>query len=485
MKTDVFIVLVCIAIFSPLTLCQFDQTECEVPEHFDFNKVQVICANRCISSSLSDLDVRFLKIPRDIEYLLLRSKNTPPKWRIPTPKQPQFRKSRYPSSWPMLVDVEMTKCNLDTRLVLNSIKNIDFVWNGMLHLNGPNDILSYLLDGFEQIVDLEINNVQPNSFFNQSVFIHLNRLVELKLINNSINKLSENIFQNQTELIDLDMTNNNLTSLPETIFNNTNKLRYLILSGNQLVTIPSKLLHNVPKLIGLTINRNQLKKIEPNAFKNLTALQNLDLSNNQLDAIHLGTLDDLIDLRFLDLSINRLESLPIGIFDNTVQIRYLLLHGNRIQSIQIDFMRFMGELETLDLSSNLLSSVNITADGLISFGTSSDSRAYGSNYTAKLIYSNVSWAELKLRGNPWECECDGAFINFIKMFSYRVDYNNITCFDDMTISEKIDDCTNGYSIGTIILISIFGLIIICVIIAMCWKLRTIMKKVDNFLEFSN
>lgn len=479
-KQMVFVILVYLTTIVPLSLCNIEMAnECHVPEKIVSNQVQVTCDNRCISSRVpvNNGSVRSSTITRKREYSLLTSVNTTLKWRISNLVTHRDIHS---------VNVDMTNCNLTTKLVLNAIKDIDFNWNGKLHLNGANEITSYLLDGFEQIVDLQINNMPSRSFFNETVFMNLNRLVELKLINNSIIKLSENIFQSQTELITLDMTDNNLHLLPETVFNNTKKLQLLYLGGNNLLTIPSTLLHNVIELRGLTLDRNLLKEIDSDVFQKLTALQTLDLSSNRLDTIHSAALDDLINLEFLDLSNNILESLPNGIFDKTKKIRYLLLRANRLQSIQINFMRFMGELEALALSSNRLSSLNMTADRLISFENSSDRQSEPSTYNVESIFMKLSnKTKLILSGNPWECDCDGAFINFIKTLSHRVDYDEITCADDVMIGDKINDCANRLSTKTKIFILIrliIVFVIIAVIIAIWWKIRTTKKKIDNFSQ---
>lgn len=481
-KPSVFVMLVwCLTTFVSLALCNIEMAnECAIPEKILTNQVQVNCANRCISSRVPGNGgaINFSNITPELEYALLTSENATLKWRLSN------RVTHAPDIHS--VNVDMTNCNLTTQLVLNAIKDIDFQWNGKLHLNGANEITSYLLDGFEQIVDLQINNMPSTSFFNETVFANLNRLLELKLINSSISQLSDYMFQSQTELITLDMTDNDLVLLPETVFDNTKSLQFLYLGGNSLLTIPSTLLHNVIELRGLSLARNQLEEIDSVVFKKMTALQTLDLSNNRLDTIHSGALDELINLEFLDLSNNVLESLPNGIFANTKKMRYLLLRANRLQSIQLNFIGSLGELEILALSSNRLSSLNMTADRLISFGNTSDRQSEPSTYNVKSISTQLSVkTKFILNGNPWECDCDGAFINFIETLSHRVDYDRITCADDVMIGDKIDACANRLSTKTTILhlirlIIVF--VIIAVIIAIWWKIRTTKKKIDNFSQ---
>jgi len=82
------------------------------------------------------------------------------------------------------------------------------------------------------------------------------RVINIKLQNNNLTELPENLFTEFVNLESIDLSNNKLTTLPETIFPSTT-IRTLDLSNNQLNSLPVKLFENTPVLY-LVLKNNTL-----------------------------------------------------------------------------------------------------------------------------------------------------------------------------------------------------------------------------------
>lgn len=81
--------------------------------------------------------------------------------------------------------------------------------------------------------------------------------------------------------------------------------------------------------------------------------------------------------------------------------------------------------------------------------------------------------KLELQRNPWECDCNGDFMNFMKMHSDKVNYTNIKCFDGKSLHETEAVCSEMLEI-LLIICTIAGFFIGC-LIALYYKFEQEVK----------
>ncbi len=159
-------------------------------------------------------------------------------------------------------------------------------------------------------------------------FDGLTNLTELRLDDNELSALPENIFDQLTNLTELKLDGNQLSALPSGLFDQLTNLTEIYLSNNQLSALPDGLFDQLTNLTLLALNSNELSALPDSFFDQLTNLTRLYLNSNQLSALPSGLFDQLTSLALLNLFDNPLSSLQESDFDHLINLTTLILPGN-------------------------------------------------------------------------------------------------------------------------------------------------------------
>uniref|UniRef100_A0A0N5A3W6 LRRCT domain-containing protein n=1 Tax=Parastrongyloides trichosuri TaxID=131310 RepID=A0A0N5A3W6_PARTI len=271
----------------------------------------------------------------------------------------------------------------------------------------------------------------PSIGKNEDLFLGFYNLNFLAITNCWLGNLPKNYFSHLSTVISLKLENNHIEYIDNELFKPLNSIMWLTIAYNELNEVPVAVSH-AKELSNLILNNNNINKISK-ALRNLTSLSALDLSNNQLPYIDTNKLPKsltILNLRANNLTsfyhnkteLPRLKTLNLGInlipsigniysvnnFPSSVQRLYLDL--NPIQRIDDNAFIEMVNLSILDLRET---SLEIIPEN-------------------KLTFRATKPVNVFLSLNPIKCHCINEWIaqksNVNKLFVIK-DIKNVKCVD--------------------------------------------------------
>ena len=180
-------------------------------------------------------------------------------------------------------------------------------------------------------------------------------LKTLKLHNNRLSSLPQDIFAGIVRLEDLSLHNNRLMVLPD--FSFVKSLLYLHLSNNRLTIYPYSL-QALKKVKFLRLQNNEFVHFQNTSFQ-ADSIRYLDISGNKLLCLQSGLLDKCTSLRVLNVGDNKIRALPLGIFDSLQDVFKLSLKFNNLSTLHDNVFHSMRSLQHLYLEGNHLITLSV------------------------------------------------------------------------------------------------------------------------------
>lgn len=322
----------------------------------------------------------------------------------------------------------------------------------MEHLDLSNNELKNVVTGtFFGVKKIKTLNLSNNKIANlsENAFTGLRDLKVLNLTNNSISNVHELSFDGLESLVELDLgfneiinlsglsvdlpnlevlrlRQNHLMCLPNNVFYNLTSLRYLDLSWNKL-KCPLTMLTMKPgnSLAHLDLSRNAIDILIPNMFSSLNNLQELNLSYNYINDILLRTFFGLFNLVKLDITYNKLTLFRTGIYSGLPHLRELNLSHNLIDEVLVTGTMSLHNLHSLDLSYNSL-------DDILYFN---------------IISRMPRLSYLDLQGNRFPCKEDNEIMSLLEFNNdnfhivWKKDGETDMCFNEKQRKPSLEDIT--------------------------------------------
>lgn len=229
-------------------------------------------------------------------------------------------------------------------------------------INLSNNSLNVLAPGIfndlQQLVSLDLSHNQlASEWINGLTFKGLDRLVILDLSHNHINKMDAGTFKALTNLQALRLQENRISSLPDNMFLELGKLTTLTLSNNLLRKIDADTFSGLTSLAVLSLDYNQIAEVHDEAFRNVnSSLQDLHLNGNKLLRVP-GALSSVPHLKTLDLGENHISVIENTSFTTMSELYGLRLIENNIEHVTRETFRKLTSLQILNLSRNKIRSV--------------------------------------------------------------------------------------------------------------------------------
>lgn len=205
------------------------------------------------------------------------------------------------------------------------------------------------------VLDLSENQL-TEEWVNAATFTGLARLVFLSLSNNNITKLDAMIFRDLQRLRSLRLDNNGVQYLPENVFSSLVDMRTLVLSSNKLTRIDQFTFDGLPSLNQLSLDNNQIQYIDPEALRNSTDLEYLHLNGNKLYDIP-AVLNNVPNLKTLDLGYNQITDIFNTSFPSMSQLIGLKLLKNQISNVSKGVFDRLPELHLINLANNKIQKI--------------------------------------------------------------------------------------------------------------------------------
>ncbi|XP_052081849.1 protein toll-like [Mytilus californianus] len=327
--------------------------------------------------------------------------------------------------FPRLQTLSLVDCNIsgtlefpwaqDVSLLPDNLSRSDYMqdhYSKSLHLSIPPNIFRRQLT----LTNNEITGQQQVKIYGLLHFV--------KISNNNISEIDENLFMNVLGLQVIIITNVGLRFIGKSTFSGQNQLTYLDLSNNEINDLPSTVFNQLPSLKYICLSHNNLQYLREKLFSDLEQLMEINLENNMITAITDGVLPvNSITLKTLILSHNPLVEFPVCI----LYIRSL--RKVELKSTYISFRNMTAILEKVDTSS-LLRSVNPSSSSIESnfLRTTDEWRIVdltGSRVTGFFIDDDMC------------CHARRVMLVMLKHFKFEIKENHLTCFSNIIPFNKL------------------------------------------------
>lgn len=228
-----------------------------------------------------------------------------------------------------------------------------------IHLqnNSLNTLAPGLFSHLAKLLVLDLSeNELTEEWINSATFTGLTALYLLNLSSNKLTKLDSYMFRDLGQLRVLRLENNAIQTVPENVFASLYQLNTLVLSGNKLKQIHSFTFDSLTSLALLALDNNQIGFVDDDAFRNSSILEDLHLNGNELRQIPVA-LKNILNLKTLDLGTNQIGEIQANSFPPMAQLFGLRLTENNITKVAKGVFDQLGELQIINLSNNKIQKI--------------------------------------------------------------------------------------------------------------------------------
>ncbi|XP_030630757.1 toll-like receptor 22 [Chanos chanos] len=284
--------------------------------------------------------------------------------------------------FPNLEYLDLSYCGQNGTIEWKITNRTFFSFLKTLNLSGvfiTEEATRAVIQSFHGLYKLNLNNMAWKFLDLRNVCS--SELRVLRLRNNKISTLKDNIFKPCSSLSELDLAGNKIFSLEPSIqmlptlelldlsrnniktltcldFANLTELRHLYLYSNKIGTVNACLFKDLKKLEVLKLGTNKLLTIAETFSHGPSSLKYLEVQYNKLSTIRKGTFKGLHSLQELDLNNNQIAEIEGHAFTGLVNLTKLLLSSNFLQVKTLntpDVFSDMHNLQKLHLFSNKIS----------------------------------------------------------------------------------------------------------------------------------
>lgn len=178
----------------------------------------------------------------------------------------------------------------------------------------------------------------------------------LDLSRNNITRLRSRSLSRTRNLIHLKLSQNNVHAIDDDVFQGLGNLKVIDLDLNNLTGLGQATFAGAESLIHLDLSGNRIENAD-GVFAGLKDLSRLDLRNNRLSQLTQNTFRGLASLRYLLLTSNRINHIDRRTFRPLEKLVYVVLKGNPIGDQPLRFHFHSNSLTYLDVSECGLSEV--------------------------------------------------------------------------------------------------------------------------------
>ena len=233
-------------------------------------------------------------------------------------------------------------------------KNASTLYLGNLSLNA---IKPFAFDGTaDGWKELWLNNnsltdLQPG------LFKGLSNLTHLRLFQNKLTELREDVFVELDSLLDLDLRLNLLSSVQSGVFKGLSQLMNLSMDYNKFAELKLGIFDGLKNVQEIDVDHSLIEKVEVNVFKGQTYMLELDLDHNMISELQPGVFNELSNLEELELDDNKLTYISTFLFAGIQNLQRLILSHNMLLEINSNILLGLYNLQELYLSHNHLANL--------------------------------------------------------------------------------------------------------------------------------
>lgn len=172
----------------------------------------------------------------------------------------------------------------------------------------------------ENIKHIVIENFQINNL-SEIICDTFENLLTLKILNSSINVISDSALIQCTKLIHFEINNNFINSLPNNLFAINNEIKIVSIKFTNITQIQGYLFKNL-NLHGLIITNNPIEYIDFKNFPVMTNMAHLYIFSNKLKNINIQTIiEKFPNLKSISLDNNQLYCTKLKYIYNFLELK--------------------------------------------------------------------------------------------------------------------------------------------------------------------
>ncbi|XP_063708029.1 slit homolog 3 protein-like [Culicoides brevitarsis] len=165
-------------------------------------------------------------------------------------------------------------------------------------------LTSDICDAFPNLEELDLTGVSLKSI-QKGALSSCKKLRDIRLQNNLLSQLDNDLFRENKLLSSIDLSNNKLKWIPEDLFNGLSNLLMIDLNANEISRLPSKIFDGLKSMETLFVGYNPLLSLEVEKFKEkMPQLANLIFLDVDLSCDRMKEIKDFCEANSINMEVN-------------------------------------------------------------------------------------------------------------------------------------------------------------------------------------